>query len=527
MKTSRWTLLSVVLILLVSGCSTVKLAQSPLEVTAPDDQGIVIGTITHNYGLVPYWGSLLLERLPEQNIELDSVKSAKENKRKPKEDLYRLNTNVASSGMYTALYSGIVPPGKYRIHSVESSTGVGQYWVNFKSRNKDVIEVKPGLIVDIGRLIVTGTPKEDRVILANSYRHQDNQDFVDRYAPYLFDTYADREWSVWNSGVSDFELWLENFAINHAYGFYGITVDDDVVYAGSRMGVVHTFNFETKSYDIIRTNALASITGFRSTPDYLYIGGQMSFLAELNKKTGVIKDIDTENLPSGNIAFIYKPEEDEIMIALIDANHISFYRCELSSSCRWRKDKQYPITSENMWVGRIAGGISTYDDGFYVFPGEERLVRYDRRTNEWIEKQLPRVTFSRRASDNGYLSIQTPGMPYKNYVSKDYGDSWELIEYDDWVKSPVIFKDEDTAYMMTSPSLLGQEFWLSRSDDGGKTWAETGEPLPFYGPQEFVYVPEREWLLLTTPALYRSSVLMSYEIETGSSFTLKSSKPKE
>ena len=453
--------------ILLAACATVTQAPDPTKTAPAAEDGIVVVSVTGNTAQVNQFDQISVRRLPAPGAPETSVRES--------HVLQQVSVGLARD---TALFVGIVPQGEYELERfVDVDT---RKVLNLGDGGRQLLGnfgVKPGALVDLGRLIVT--PVNTRVIVGRSSLVTSNAELVKRFAPEHAKFYSREVVSGWTRGRGA-EDRVEEYALTRPAGADAVTeLASGEVAAASRLGTVLLRDKQGR-WRRLHSGRLESVLWVKPVdlPNAALVAvGEFNTFLRLDRASGRLVPIEPGNLPSGNLLFFDGNAQAGWFIAQQNGTDVTLYRSAALENGDWR-----PVGKESVAVSIWSGANSFWAwstaQGFAYAVSGGYIRYYDYGSGQWTERRAPKENrlISVVPHPGGALGILTsPGGGFGGifatlYLSRDGGASWEEINSPFNVKMYAPRLTPQGTLLVAGGAFSKPE--LQASKDGGKTWTQ-------------------------------------------------------
>jgi photosystem II stability/assembly factor-like uncharacterized protein len=374
----------------------------------------------------------------------------------------------------TAVFSGMVAPGRYTVKDAVGSSGNATYTFPIGSMLSS-FEVRPGEVSLLGTVLVQ--PLEGTRFNVG-YVPPDAE--LTATFESLFPALAEQ---TRGRSVHSFELEphmtrrvaLAPLIKRLAPAMYGLSVaGTGDVYAGSKMGRLLWRKGSEKSWRELDVGSWKAIESVRPYRGGLLVAGEEGLLryssdegktwtSLVSPSPGLIAA--AEPLPNGKVVVVARQAAEWTAFVSGDA---------LAGG--WRKIGTFADErSLNVpWQGATA--VATGNRVGVMMPnGVFQVVDADTEKIERISTGQSVLSVS--AMSDGMLVMQAVTIVRTTLVSTDGGRSWVDLDTSRFVQA-ITFADRKTAYAVApiKPGVFAGEYGLMASRDGGRTWAVSGTP---------------------------------------------------
>lgn len=469
-----WGPLMVAIALGLPGCVSVQVARDPVTQGARADEGTVVVSVTLNTGEVTQFDVISLLRVQPGTGEPEKGGPQR---------LFQLSNTLQGLSRDTALFTGVLPAGEYRLSSLSDVQTQKYLMLNeAQAALTGNFTVQPGSTVDLGRLVLTGFAT--RVVLGRSERVTGNRDLIARFAPDYLALYRGTTQTGWTQPHVAADT-VEALAFARPQGATGLSaLSSGEVLGGTRMGTVLKRDRDGRWAPFARTGGLDAIlwtVPYEAGDVIAVAAGELGTLVSITR-TGEVRAIDAGDLPAGNIFFIDRARDGSGWIAgVVDRKEAVLLQSptlERGTWTRMRGDSvQFSAWSgaRMVWAWPYAGGVG------YASTSSRKVACYDYATQRWSERDAPgkRAITAVAASPAGPVGVLTsPGGGFggifaSTHYTMDCGANWveTASPYKVKVMAPLVlpsgtvleaggvFKDSGLY-----ASRVGSATWEKRSD---------------------------------------------------------------
>jgi photosystem II stability/assembly factor-like uncharacterized protein len=457
-------LLSVVLLMLLSGCAQVEMRTATME--APTDGAVLIRVLPNMASASQFfknWNSITVERLPT------GTESAKQ---------FALTPTLDATSR-TAIYAGSLPPGTYRFVQF-SAQQCGYMCVSSLitvNPNFSRFDVKSGRLTDLGELVQLGFG--NKVLFAHG-REPDttiSTEIIEQALPSLKPLLTAPALS-WDADTVPVTMdKASEIAKKISYGFVAVKDTDqgDFVY-GSANGVVFSWQPGQKpvAHDI---NSRVSVESVLVTPSGSWLaGGELGVLRQ-SDDSGVTWRSIRGNLPFGVVVDLNYWNK-RVIATTLKGNDVNVYTAAEGSDA-WSPLAHYQMDISLFWdiPGVRAQSYLVKDTLITTLPGRKVAVM-DLHSGQSNIRELPGAIQMFSVSQDQVLRCRCAASIAVNpYESHDMGKTWQDSTNSRFMLMPT-FRDDKNGV-----AFKGGFFAPSRmtyTADGGSTWFETTEAPIFF-----------------------------------------------
>lgn len=374
----------------------------------------------------------------------------------------------------TAVFSGMVPPGRYRVIRATGYRGLADYTFPLE-RMLTAFEVKTGEVSLLGTLLVQPL---DRWRFTVAYVPPDaelTETFEALFPALAQQTRGQRPNTFEPSAELRQRESLAPRLRELASAYNGLrAAADGTVLAGGKMGRIIWLKPGESRWRVARLGTWREVMSVGIYRQGLFAAGEEGLLRYSKDEGNTWQSLTP---PDRGLIAIVEPLPNGKVIALVrrEAEWTAYATDDLLTGT-WRKigsfDHERSLNAP--WLGPIGVGSGTAA-GIMMPNGTLRMVDGN---SETIERHSTGVTtFAAQAMPDGMLVVRGGNVMATTLVSADGGKTWTDLKTPPTVQA-VTFADSATTYAIApvDPGApLSTRFALMVSRDGAQTWTQAGE----------------------------------------------------
>ena len=372
----------------------------------------------------------------------------------------------------TAVFSGMVPPGRYIVKDAQGSQGNTTYTFPIDSRF-GTFEVVRGEVSLLGTLLVQpqlGT----RFVMGYIPPNDEFQRTFETLYPALaaqagksrthgFDATADLQRRAVMAKELKGSASLWNGLAQHANGEFT---------AGSRLGKVLWRKAGTARWKELDVGTWSEVMAVRPYRDGLLAAGEEGLLRHSVDEGRSWKALTP---PDEALIQLAEPLSDGTVVAFARRDRLwSAYASNDLEAGHWRKIGEFPDTASINVAWKRPSAVSMTNGAGLMLPNGDLYVTDGKSVTRAGSGQ---TTLDIASLPDGTLISQVAPLTRTTLLSKDNGMTWTDLNTSRFVVA-IAFKDAQTAYAVApiAPGVFAGEIGLMTTRDGGKTWSHTGQP---------------------------------------------------
>jgi photosystem II stability/assembly factor-like uncharacterized protein len=381
-------------------------------------------------------------------------------------------TRTSGSTRSTAVFSGLLPPGKYAITVMTGMLYPTTYTFPFQ-RQLPPFEVKAKTATMLGTVVVQ--PGAGRSFAVGYVAPE--EEFRETFKQ-LYPALAAQTKDTAALGFEPSEKLLRDAALANALrfrvaGLNGLTQGNDgTLYAGTRTGIALMRKPTDQNWRTLDLRSWREVTSLRAYRDGLVAAGEEGLL-KFSKDEG--RTWTPLTPPDQGLIYAVEPMPNGQLIVVSRLRGTwNVYRSADPLGGTWQKlatfehERSLNVSFSDAQV--VASGIQV---GVMMPNGTYHLIDTEKGSVEKFPGALSVLELW--VSPGGRLVQRGTALTTKTLVSDNFGRSWVDVNLSRFTGS-VVYKDKNTGYAIgpVDPGVTAGSYALLASKDGGKTWAPSG-----------------------------------------------------
>jgi photosystem II stability/assembly factor-like uncharacterized protein len=367
----------------------------------------------------------------------------------------------------TGVFTGVLPPGRYRVSRFETIGLNFKRWVDIPSAF-GTFTVQAGQLTDLGTLVYVPSGGA-KVLFARTSSEADTRELVAAAYPKLAATVLQRPILEWDTSANAADL-AKGFAAMRARVApinNPLVAPSGAVYAGSALGQVLARSDQGAWRQFDTGTAREILTVTEDGPAIL-AGGEEGFLVRSADSGRSWQRLTSPD--RGAILHIVRRPNAGLMLVSLYERTLTVWE---QSGESWQQRNEFPFERSFNTSTAQAPHVVSNERRLYVALPNGVIHAFGFADGQWQRYEAPFSLLTLATAGDllyGYGIKFTSSL----WISEDGGKSWRDLDTSRRAGAPV-FSDPSTGYVIYIKEVFAAKMSVQMTRDGGRTWKETGD----------------------------------------------------